>query len=111
MAEPLMGKIETMSGMIDIVAEFRDDVNGGIGYSMYYYAQAMRSNPNVKLIALDGVEPTTDNIRSGLYPVIINYYAVKRSNDDSETTRKLLDFVMSDEGQSCVNESGLVSIR
>jgi len=110
MAEPLTTRIQSMEGLIDVVAEFDENVNGGVGYSVYYYAREMIGNPQVDLIALDGINPTSDAIRDGSYPVIVNYYAVKRFGDHSESTQKLLDFILSEEGQRYVNESGLVSI-
>ena len=111
MPAPLTRKVESMAGLVDRVAEFDEDVNGGIGYSVYYYASQMYTSPNIKLLALDGIMPTVDTIRDNSYPAIVNYYVVKRKDDNSVETKKLLDFVMSTEGQSCVNESGLVSIR
>ena len=111
MSEPFTTRINSMEGLIDVVAEFKEDDNGGVGYSVYYYAREMIGNPQVDLIALDGIAPTSDTIRDESYPVIVNYYAVKRHDDNSPTTQKLLDFILSDDGQVCVNESGLVSIK
>ena len=111
MTEPIMETIHTMSGLIDVVAEFNESINGGLGYSVYYYASDMYYSPDIKLLAVDGIIPTTESIRDDSYPVIVNYYAVKRRDDNSDSTKRLLDFILSDDGQACVNASGLVSIR
>ena len=111
MVDPLTTRVDSMAGLIEVVAEFREDDNGGVGYSVYFYAREMVGNPRVDLIALDGIPPSSATIRDETYPVVVNYYAVKRRDDHSPATQKLLDFILSDEGQACVNESGLVSIR
>ena len=63
MPEPVTERIMSMEGLIEVVAEFRDDVNGGIGYSVYYYAQEMMGNPNTRIIAVDGVLPSNQYFR------------------------------------------------
>jgi phosphate transport system substrate-binding protein len=109
--KPVTTRVDSMMGLIEVVAEFKENVNGGIGYSVYFYAREMVDNPQVDLVELDGVAPSSQSIRDDSYPAIINYYAVKRQDDRSAATQKLLDFILSPEGQACVNESGLVSLQ
>ncbi|MCL2766676.1 MAG: substrate-binding domain-containing protein [Peptococcaceae bacterium] len=111
LTNPITTRVYSMAGLIEVVAEFSEKENGGIGYSVYFYAREMVGNPQVDLIALDGVEPSSATIRDETYPVVVYYYAVKRKDDQSAATQKLLDFVLSGQGQTCVNESGLVSVE
>jgi phosphate transport system substrate-binding protein len=110
MIDPLTTRVYSMEGLIDVVAEYKEKDNGALGYSVYYYAREMIGNPNTDLIALNGIAPSSRSVRDNSYPVIVNYYAVKRLDDQSESTRKLLDYLLSAEGQACVDESGLVSV-
>jgi phosphate transport system substrate-binding protein len=109
MADAPTRKVESMSGLIDVVAEFKESVNGALGYSVYYYAREMANNPNARFLALNGVAPSAETVRDGSYPAIVNYYLVKRKADDSEATKKILAYILSAEGQKAVEESGLIA--
>ena len=84
---------------------------GGIAYSVYYYERFMSGSPNTRTIAIDGVEPTSENIASRKYPHISEVYIVtrKEQNNDSSAA-KLKAWLLSDEGQAVVGESGYVPV-
>ena len=66
------------SGMGDIVlgvAEYRNR-KSAVGYSFRWYANVLFANPDIRLLAIDGVEPTPENIRSGPYPFTVPVLAV-----------------------------------
>ena len=67
-------------------------------------------NSGVKLLAVNGVEPTEDNIRSGAYPITVQFYAVTRANDPNPHTAAMLEWILSDEGQVLIEQSGYVGI-
>lgn len=110
--EPLTEqRIMAMGELIDVVSEYNEDINGALGYSVYYYATQMYASDMVKVLKINGVSPSDVTIRNNDYPIIVNYYLVKRKNDDSEFVKQIIEYVLSDAGQDIVDESGLVSLR
>ena len=107
--EPLWVEISSlMGGMISEVAAYRN-YSSAIGYSFRFYATGMSANENIKLLAIDGIEPTIENIRNGVYPFTVEVYAVT-IGENSENTEKLLDWILSDQGQRFIEICGYVSI-
>lgn len=86
-------------------------VGGSIGFSFRYYMEGMVENESVKMLALNGVSPSAENIRDGSYPVVAEFYAVYRADNDNENIPVLIDWILSPEGQQIVEESGYVSIK
>jgi len=111
--------IMSMFGMIDEVENYINLNSGGnripLGYTIYYFFQNNKEEQNwnnVKLLNIDGIEPNNQTIASGEYPYSTNYYAVIRSDTLKDSpSRKLISWLLSDEGQQiCVN-SGFGSIK
>jgi len=86
-------------------------VGGSIGFSFRYYMDGMVGNEAVKMLALNGVYPSAENIRNGSYPIVAEFYAVYRADNDNENIRLLIDWILSPEGQRLIEESGYVSIQ
>lgn len=82
-----------------------------IGYSFRYYFEDMVGNENVKMLALNGVSPTAENIRSGSYPLVYPFYAVYRADNDNENIPLLIDWLLSEEGQTLIEQSGYVGYK
>lgn len=102
--------IAGMGELIDTVAAYTDETNG-IGYSYYYYTSEMWGNDKVKLISVDGVMPSNDTISSNQYPLRTAYYAVIRKDEDKNSdVRKIISFILSEEGQDLMEEAGYVRI-
>ena len=68
----------------------------------------MIKNPDIKMIAVDGVAPTVENIKSGAYPIIAPVYAVTYEGNDNPNVQRLLDWILSDEGQYIIEKTGYV---
>lgn len=106
-AKPMQEEVATgMGGIIQQVAEYRD-LSGALGYSFRWYATVMNSNPNIRLLAVDGVEPTVENIRNGSYPLTANLNIVTKDNSNPNV-RALLDWVVGAEGQALIEKAGYV---
>lgn len=86
-------------------------VGGSIGFSFRYYMADMVDNGAVRMLSLNGVYPDAENIRSGAYPVVAEFYAVYRADNDNENVRTLIDWILSPEGQRLIEESGYVSLH
>ena len=82
-----------------------------IGYSYRYYVEGIVGNEKVKMLALDGIYPDAESIRSGAYPVAGPFYAVYRAGDPNENIPRILEWLLSEEGQNLIEESGYVSIN
>lgn len=99
-----------MSGIIDQVSQYKN-TSSSIGFSFRYYLEGIIKNPNVKTISIDGIEPNKENIRKGEYPITSPVYAVTYKNNDNENVQKLLEWILSDEGQEIVEKTGYVRIK
>ena len=115
--EKLMGDVELMTppqqlvtdGMEDILEniEYRNLPNA-IGYSFRFYCTEMVGS-GVKLLSIDGIEPTVVNIRSGAYPHVTTLYAVTRKGETNPNVGILLSWLTSEQGQRLVEKSGYVA--
>ncbi len=111
MEAPMGQTIAGMGELIDTVSTYTDEPDG-IGYSYYYYTSAMWGNERVKLLQVDGVEPNNKTISSGEYPINTAYYAVLRSDETKDSdVRKIVSFLLSDEGQTLAQEAGYVKVK
>jgi phosphate transport system substrate-binding protein len=109
--EPPTEMVNTfMDGIIEQVANYRSK-GGSIGFSFRYYMEGMIKNPDVKLLSIDGVAPTPENIRNGTYPITTFLYAVTCEGNDNENVSLLLDWVLSEEGQYIIGETGYIPIK
>jgi len=72
----------------------------------------MWGNENVKLLEIDGVLPTPETISSGEYPVTTAYYAVIRADEPKNSpVRKMIKWILSEEGQTLAEEAGYVRLN
>ena len=113
--EPMNPPVEwvsgSMGGLIEAVAKY-DDAGGAIGFSVYYYANLMYANPNLKLLTVDGVAPNTETIRSGDYPLLNDFFLVIRANEEADSPARLLrDWLRTDDATGLLEEAGYVSAR
>ena len=83
---------------------------GAIGYSFRYYLSGMVADENVKMLAVDGIYPDTENIRNGSYPLTANFYAVYRRDNQNANVQRLVDWLLSEEGQTMIEACGYVGL-
>lgn len=99
-----------MGDLIEAVAAFDGSANA-IGYTVYYYANDMKMAEGLKILAIDGVDPDPDTIRSGQYPFLNNYYVLTAAGSADDAPAKILyDWILSEEGQTLVAHEGYVSV-
>ncbi|WP_040225533.1 PstS family phosphate ABC transporter substrate-binding protein [Bhargavaea cecembensis] len=108
MAAPTENTADLMSGMIEDVADYRN-FGGAIGYTFRYYSESMIGNNEIKLLAVDGVRPAVDTIRSGDYPLTRELYAIT-AGTANPNVEPFIDWVLSEEGQEIVEKTGYVGI-
>ncbi len=98
-------------GMADLIRQVGnyDNAPTSLGYSYLYYVTGLYRSGSVKVLAVDGIAPTDENLQSGAYPFTVNYYAVyERGN---ETAAAFADWLISEEGQRCIAQAGYVPLR
>lgn len=101
---------DLMVGIIEKVSDYKSKSNS-IGFSFRYYVEGIIKNPDIKMLSIDGIAPTAENIRNGSYPIVTPIYAVTYEENENENVDKLLDWIVSDEGQYIINETGYVGIK
>lgn len=109
-APPLREEIaEGMGGVIQRVAAYQNS-RQAIGYSFRVYATTMNRDKDVKFLAIDGVEPTRENIRSGSYPYTADVFAATAGTTNLHVPA-FIDWFLTDQGQQLVEDTGYVSLR
>lgn len=108
--EPDIEQINTlMEGIIEQVADYRN-TDGAIGFSFRYYMEGIIKNPDVRLLSVDGVAPTVENIQNETYPITDSLYAVTWKGNKNQNVQRLLNWILSPEGQELVEKTGYVPI-
>ena len=95
-----------MGGTVSQVAEYRNS-SSAIGYSFRYFATGMKPNDNIKLLTIDGIGPSVENIRNGAYPFTVDVYAVTVGPPEGNS-EKLIEWILSEQGQSFIEKCGYV---
>ena len=104
-------KEDRLGGMGDIIndtANYRN-YNAALGFSFRYYSTEMLRNNQIKLLSIDGVAPTVENIRNGSYPLVASVYMVT-ARPRSKNTKKIVDYMLSPAGQKLVEETGHIPL-
>jgi len=103
--EPLTEDVHmAMMGIVRTVSDYKNYRNS-IGFSFRYYATEMVQNADIKLLSIDGVAPTEENVANGTYPIIFDFYAVTL-NSTNPNVEPFIKWIQSDEGQELVRRSG-----
>jgi ABC-type phosphate transport system substrate-binding protein len=98
-----------MFDIILVAADYRN-WKSALGYSFRFYATEMVKKPEIRLLAIDDVAPTLNNIENGRYPFVATVYMVT-ARPMSKNTRKLHDWFLSKQGQQLVRDVGYAPIR
>ena len=79
---------------------------GAIGYSFRYYLSGIVANDNVRMLDVDGVSPSEENIRNGSYPLTASFYVVYRKDNTNPNVELIVDFLLSEEGSDLISQCG-----
>ena len=97
--------IAAMEGVISKVAQYNDE-KGAMGYSFRYFIEVLQQEKNVKILSVDGIYPSIENIRNGSYPLIVDVCAIYNRSNSNENVNRLMNFILSKEGQAIVEQTG-----
>lgn len=98
------------SGMSELVEQVGNYHNGkqAIGYSYLYYVMGLFKSGNVKVLSIDEIAPSRENLSSGKYPFTVSYYAVYLKGN--EKAERFVSWLLSEEGQQSVAQAGYIPI-
>ena len=102
--------IRGMGAVIEQVVDYQSRA-GSIGYSFRYYIEGIIQNPEVKMIAVEGVAPTAENIKNNTYPIITPVYAVTYENNPNPNVALLVEWMLGEEGQYIIEATGYVGMK
>ncbi len=102
--QSLMGDTPMKSNLLGFLGR-------SIGFSFRFYVEDVVENGAVKMLSVDGVYPNPENIKNDSYPITSEFYAVYNKSNKNENVQKLIDFVLSDEGQEMIEKSGYVRVK
>lgn len=96
-----------MASITDSTSVMMTTVSGDL-YSIGYLSLGVL-NDTVKAIQIDGVDATTENIKSGDYK-IARPFNIATKEDVSETAQDFINFIMSADGQTVIEDNGYISV-
>ena len=76
-----------------------------IGFASFEYI-----DNTVSALSVNDVEPTAENVKAGQYKISRPFILVTKEDTLTEEGQKLIDFVLSNEGQQIVEENKLITI-
>ena len=122
---------DSMGGVLKDIAAY-DNGKASIGYSFRYFVALMAKESSrrskvmsdkdelegIKFLAVDGVYPDEETIRSGEYPLSTELYAItvidKNSSNETyskDTIEPFLEWMTGPQGQQIVADTGYVSLE
>ena len=104
-------QISGMGELIDMVVYSYKNSMMSLGYTYKYYIDRLYISPDIKILKVDGIMPSDENVRNNSYAFVTPYNAVIRSTDVDEVGGRFLNWILSDEGQACITQAGYVSFN
>ena len=104
MTPPKEDVVSGMGGIISEVSSYRNYSNA-IGYSFLFFTTQLVADKKVKLLSLNGVAPTRENVTNKTYPYTAEFYAVT-AGTKNPNVEKFIQWILSEQGQSLVEKTG-----
>lgn len=104
---------EIIGGMLDVIDKVAQYANedGAFGYSFRYFVEELSQEKGVKLLSIDGIAPTLENIENGSYPLTVDLCLTTRTEDPNPYVQKMIDFMLSKDGQEIVRRTGYAGLQ
>jgi len=109
MGADFASQTQTLPGTGAIVNAISRD-RYGIGYGGAAYAKGVKYCKVKKDAQTPGYEPTLENVKNGKYPISRYLYWYLRNKPTGEI-KKLVDFVLSEQGQQIVSKVGYFPVK
>ena len=94
----------------DIASNFFGPFGASIGFSFRFYVEELTKHGHIKMLELNDVYPSKENVQNESYPIVSNFYAVIRKGEmeSNSNIKKVIDFILSPTGQDIIDEIGYV---
>ncbi len=99
-----------MGGIVRRVADYKNYKNA-IGYSFRFYVTAMVPDDQIKLLAVEGIAPTAENIANNTYPLAGQFYAVRLASNENPEIDAFIEWMLSEQGQELIEKTGYVPLN
>ena len=86
-----------------------ESTKGSISYVALSYLLDAEAKKSLKTIAIDGVEPTKDNITSGKY-IFWSWEHMYTKGEAKDLAKAYIDYVMSDDNKKTASDLGFISV-
>lgn len=104
-------QVESMLGLLEAIADY-DDSENALGYTVYYYLTNMESDKltRSKILRIDGIAPTNENIASGKYTLVNDFYvAIPKDLPQDHPARVLYNWIVSAQGKELLERENYVA--
>ena len=91
-------------------ADYRNLPNA-IGYALRSECHKLADDGMIRLLSVDAVAPTDENISSGAHPYAETLYAVTLKGNDNPNVAALLEWIQSEQGAALAERSGFAPIN
>ena len=115
--EALMDGMPLMDAPQEIVANDMGDIletveyrnlPNALGYTFRFFCTDMMKS-DVKLLAIDDVAPTVENIRNGSYPLTSTLYAIRLKGNTNPNVEALWQWLQEDQAAELIEKTGYVA--
>lgn len=91
------------SGSFQIeTAKYRNETNA-LGFSFRYNAAVLNEQLGIRVLDINGISPSAENIKNNTYPFILPVYAITTEKGlENPNTQKILDWLSSPEGHRLI---------
>ncbi len=102
--------VRGMGELVETVGEYENSLSS-IGYTFKYYIDTLYKNENIKVLEVEGIEPSTENMQNKAYPFTTNYFGVIRAEDQEKAGGRFLSWMLSEEGRNCIEQAGYCPLK
>lgn len=105
----------TKENIEELIKEISEGENAKYAIGFAYLDEVQKyleNNKNIKILSVDGADPSEENISNNTYPVNVEgYLAIKESDMSNANIQKWLDAVFSSKGKEAIRNAGLVAVE
>lgn len=102
--------VSAMGGVIKHVKQYHNE-KGAIGYTFRYFLEGLNQEKGVKILSVDGIYPTVENINNRSYPILADLVVSKLEGNPNEYVDKVIEFMLSEDGQYIIEKTGYGSLN
>ncbi|MDR0402265.1 MAG: substrate-binding domain-containing protein [Treponema sp.] len=98
-----------MAGMVEAVSDYTNYKNS-IGYSFRFFTSDMVDSNEIKILSIDGIYPSKENIQNKTYPFVQPFCAVTSGNE-TPNVQRFIAWMLSPQGQELIEKTGYTPIQ